>query len=159
ATVLITHFRSLLQVDGATLAAALGRRDWGVVVGPLPAAPDVRRADFVDQIRSALPLRSEAAAIPQCTLTGMSGIGKTSLAVSYILDRADIYDVIFWADAEREETLASSFARIFRYLRGDDASLPEAPAAVRDAVLSELSCVAGRWLLILDNCTDERTAD
>ena len=39
----------------------------------------------------------------------MSGIGKTSLAVGYLLDRADIYDVIFWVDAESEQTLTFFF--------------------------------------------------
>jgi hypothetical protein len=160
ATVPVADFRSLLLVDGATLAGALGRRDWGVVVGPLHPAPDVRRADILDRIESALPLRSEGArVVPKCTLTGMSGIGKTSLAVGYLLDRADVYDVIFWADAESEQTLASSFSRIFRYLRGDDAPEPSDPAGLKDAVLTDLSCVAGRWLLILDNCVDERIAD
>ena len=160
ATVLVADFRSLLLVDGATLARALGRRDWGVVVGALPSVPDVRRADILDHMEAALPLRDGAAgAVPRCTLTGMSGIGKTSLAVGYLLDRADVYDAIFWAHAESEQTLAASFSRIFRFLRGDDAPQPSDPAGLRDAVLTELSCVAGRWLLILDNCADERLAD
>ena len=58
ATVPVADFRSLLLVDGATLARALGRRDWGVVVGPLPSVPDVRRADVLDRMEAALPLRS-----------------------------------------------------------------------------------------------------
>lgn len=160
ATVLVADFRSLLLVNGATLARGLGRRDWGVVVGALPSVPDVRRADILDRMEHALPLRDGAAgAVPRCTLTGMSGIGKTSAAVGYLLDRADVYDVIFWADAESEQTLAASFSRIFRHLRGDDAPEPSDPAGLRDAVLTDLSCVAGRWLLILDNCTDEHVAD
>jgi hypothetical protein len=33
ATMLVVRFRELLLEDGATVARALGRRDWGVVVG------------------------------------------------------------------------------------------------------------------------------
>jgi tetratricopeptide (TPR) repeat protein len=159
ATLPVSDFRALLLVDGATLAETLGRRDWGVVVGPLPAVPDVRRADELDQIHAALPLTAGQAATPRCTLTGMSGIGKTSLAAGYILDRADIYDVIFWVDAESEQTLASSFTRISRYLHGGDSSPPPDPAHLRGTVLTDLSCAAGRWLLILDNCVNLRLTE
>jgi hypothetical protein len=159
ATVLVSQFRSVALVDGATLARALGRRDWGVVVGPVPRAPDVRRADMLERMQDALPARDGTGPVPQCALTGLSGIGKTSLAVGYLLERADLYDVIFWADAESEKALASSFAGIFRYLRGEDAPEPADPARLRESVLTDLSCTAGRWLLILDNCADERLAD
>lgn len=159
ATIPIAHFRSLLLVDGATLAGALGRRDWGVIVGPLPSVPDVRRADVLGRIQSALPLRTDIGPVTTCTLTGLSGIGKTSLAVGYILDRANVYDTIFWADAESEQTLTSSFSRIFRYFHGEDKPEPSKPAHLRDAVLSDLSCTVGLWLLILDNCTDTRLLD
>lgn len=158
ATVEVSHFRSAALVDGAVLARALGRRDWGVVVGSVPRVPDVRREGLLERMRGALPAGHGAVPVPQCTLTGLSGIGKTSLAVGYLLERADLYDVIFWADAESEEALASSFSGIFRYLRGDDTPEPPDPARLREAVLTELSAAAGRWLLVLDNCADERQA-
>ena len=123
------------------------------------AAPKVRRADLLAQVQDALPLKAAGIAVPNCRLTGLSGIGKTSLAAGYVFDRADIYDVIFWADAESAMTLASSFSRIRRELRGHDAPLPADPNVLRDVVLSDLSCAAGRWLLVLDNCVDLRRAD
>lgn len=160
ATVLVSDFQSAVLVDGATLSRVLGRRDWGVVVGSLPARPpDVRRAELLERIEQALPLQSGTSGVRRCTLTGMSGIGKTSLACGYLLERADVYDVIFWADAESERALASSFAGIFGYLHGEGVPEPEDPARLREAVLTGLSCMAGRWLLILDNCADERLAD
>lgn len=159
ATMLVARFRELLLADGATVARALGRRDWGVVVGPLPAAPEVRRADLLARVQDALPLKVSGIAVPNCRLTGVSGIGKTSLAAGYVLERADIYDVIFWADAESAMTLASSFSRIHRELRGHDAPVPDDAAVLREAVLSDLSCTSGRWLLVLDNCADLRRTD
>jgi hypothetical protein len=159
ATALVSRFRELLLSDGATVARALGKRDWGVVVGALPAVPEVRRADVLAQVQNAFPLKAAGVAVPNCRLTGMSGIGKTSLAAGYVFERADIYDVIFWADAESAMTLASSFSRIYRELRGHDTVVPADPAVLRDYVLSDLSCAAGRWLLILDNCVDLRGTD
>ena len=159
ATVSITDFRSLLLVDGTTLARALGRRDWGSWSGRFPRS---RTCGARTSWTTWSPLsRCGTGPLerPPRTLTGMSGIGKTSLAVGYLLDRADVYDTIFWVDAESEQTLASSFSRIFRFLRGDDVPEPSDPAGLRDAVLTDLSCVAGPWLLILDNCADERLAD
>lgn len=159
ATVTLAQFRSLLLADGATVAQALGRRDWGAVIGAVPRVPDVRRAEMLDRIVAALPASEGTGSVARCTLTGVSGIGKSCLAVGYLLERADIYDVIFWADGESEKTLAASFSRMFRYLRGEGASEPGGPADVRDAVLADLSCTLGRWLLILDNCMDERLSD
>jgi hypothetical protein len=159
ATVKIAYFRSLLLTDGATLAQVLGRRDWGVVVGPLPTLPDVRRTEILGRLQEQLPVGGHGVGVARCLLTGMSGIGKTSLAVGYLLERADIYDVVFWAEAESEQTLASSFSRIYRYLRGDEAIVPAELALLRDTVLTDLSCTSGRWLLVVDGCPDIRDAD
>jgi hypothetical protein len=158
-TMRLEYFRRLLLADGAAVARALGRRDWGVLVGPLPAAPEVRRADLLARVEDALPLVPEGIEVPNCRLTGLSGIGKTSLAAGYVFERADVYDVIFWADAESEMTLTSSFSQIYRELCGRDRQVPDDPRALRDEVLTELCCSTGRWLLILDNCLDLRAVD
>jgi hypothetical protein len=155
----IDGFRDLVLADGAVVASALGVRDWGVVVGPVPAMPEVRRAGLLLKMQDALPLKAASIAVPNCRITGLSGIGKTSLAAGYVFERADIYDVIFWADGESEMTLASSYSRIHLELHGRDAPVPADPAVLRDAVLRSLSGMAGRWLLVIDNCTDLRGAD
>lgn len=159
ATMTVARFREVLLADGTTVARALGRRDWGVVVGSLPLAPEIRRADLLTQVQQALPMKARGLEVPICRLAGLSGIGKTSLAVGYVLERADIYDTIFWVDAESEITLASSFTRIHRELRGRDVPVPADPDVLRNDVLSDLSCAAGRWLLVLDNCVDLRLVD
>jgi hypothetical protein len=159
-TLSIAEFESLLTVPGATLVQTLGYRDWGVIVGRLPSVPDVRRVEHLAAAWTALPLRSNATVAARCTLTGLSGIGKTSLAASYILDRADVYNAIFWADAESEQTLVSSFERFFNYLHEDEAqSVPADPSRLRDAVHTRLSQASGPWLMILDNCADSRLAE
>jgi len=155
----VTRFREQAMADGATVASALGKRDWGVAIGDLPSLPTVRRPELLARIRDALPLTARDIAVPTCRLTGLSGIGKSSLAFGYVLDRADIYDVIFWANAESEQTLAASFARIFRRLRGRDMSVPDDVEVLRGMVLEDLSASAGRWLLVLDNCVHLRHTD
>src|ERR1035441_3071170 len=157
ATVEVSDFRSWVCVEGVILQQVLGRRDWGLIIGSLPPVPDVRRGEILDRIRQMLPLAGET--VTRCVLRGMSGIGKTSLAVGYVLDRADVYDVIFWADAENEQTLARSFSGIHRYLHGAEVPGPADLSVLRETVFTDLSSAAGRWLLVLDNCPDLRMAD
>ena len=157
ATVEVSDFRSWVCVEGIILQQVLGRRDWGLVIGSLPPVPDVRRGEILDQIHQRLPLTGET--VTKCVLRGMSGIGKTSLAVGYVLDRADVYDVIFWADAENEQTLARSFSGIYRYLHGAEVPGPADLSVLRETVFTDLSSASGRWLLVLDNCPDLRMAD
>jgi len=160
ATFTIAEFEALLMVDGLTLARSLGHRDWGIVVGPAPAMPDVRRTELLSQVHAVFPFAGSETAISRCTLTGMSGIGKTSLAAGYLLDRADAYDAIFWVDAESEQTLASSFERIFRFIcSSENRLMPSDPAQLRDDVHAGLSRSAGTWLLVLDNCASPRLAE
>ena len=157
ATFSIAEFQAVLLIDGAALAQTLGCRDWGVVVGPVPAIPDIRRAELLDRIHVGLPVTPGVAAVSRCMLTGLSGIGKTSLAASYVLDRADVYDAILWADAESEETLVSAFERIAGHLyRGNDIPIPVEPEHLRDHVHAALSRTSGTWLMVLDNCVNPR---
>jgi hypothetical protein len=157
ATFSIADFHALLLIDGAALAQTLECRDWGVVVGPVPAMPDIRRAELLDRIHVGLAVAPGVAAVSRCILTGLSGIGKTSLAASYVLDRADVYDAVFWADAESQETLASAFERIARHLyRRNDLPPPVEPEHLRDLVHAALSRTSGTWLMVLDNCVDPR---
>ena len=159
ATLSVSDFQDLVLVDGTTLARAIGKRDWGAVVGPVPAMPDVRRQELLGVIQSALPLMQKDVAVSRCSLAGMSGIGKTSLAAGYVLECADIYEVIFWVDAENEQTLIASFSRIFRYLRSEASPVPPDPALLQEAVLGDLSTAAGQWLMILDNCVHSRLVE
>lgn len=159
ATFQVTQFREQVMSDGAVVASALGKRDWGIALGDLPGLPTVRRGELLARINDAFPVRARGIAVPVCRLAGLSGIGKSSLAFGYVLDRADIYDAIFWVNAESDQTLAASFARVFRRLRGSGTSVPDDVELLRDSVLEDLSSSAGRWLLVLDNCGELRRAD
>jgi hypothetical protein len=159
AEITVAALRSRLLADSATLRAAVSRRDWGVVVGPVPGWPDIHRGGLVEQIAGALPCREEETAVRRCLLAGPSGIGKSSLAAAFIMDRADLYDVIFWADAENNTALMGSFARVLAHLAGSGDDDAANAARLRGRVHDALANSAGRWLMVLDNCTDLRAVE
>ncbi len=155
----VAEFRAKLLVDGATLRLATGRRDWGEIVGHVPGWPDVHRAADIERIAAALPFRRGGPEVARCTLCGPSGIGKSSLAAAYVLDRADLYDVIFWVDAEGEDTILASFTQALAHLADTwDPGVRE-PALLRARVHDALARSAGRWLMVMDNCAWPRAAE
>ena len=159
AEVTVAAFRSKLLADSATLRAAVARRDWGVVVGQVPGWPDIHRASLIQQVSGALPRNGEETAVRRCLLTGPSGIGKSSLAAAIILDRADLYDAIYWADAENDTALAGSFARVLSHLSAGGEDGTASAAHLRGRVHDALADSPGRWLMVLDNCTNLRAID
>jgi GNAT superfamily N-acetyltransferase len=159
AEITVAAFRSWLLADSATLRAAVSRRDWGIVVGSVPGWPDIYRGDLIEQITGALPCRGEETAVRRCLLAGLSGIGKSSLAASFIMDRADLYDVIYWVDGESDAALAGSFARVAAHLAGTGGDDVADAARLRDHAHDALARSAGRWLMVLDNCADLRAAE
>jgi GNAT superfamily N-acetyltransferase len=155
----VAEFRSLLLIEGAALRSALSRRDWGVVVGPVPGWPDIHRGSLVEQIADALPSLGDGVAVGRCTITGMSGIGKSSLAAAFILDQADLYDVIYWVDAENDAALVTSFTRVLAHLAGTDGAEVSDSAQLRARVHDLLARSSGRWLMVLDNCVGLRSME
>jgi len=159
AEITVAALRSWLLTDSATIRAAVAHRDWGVVVGPVPGWPDIPRGRFIEQIADALPCGRELTAVRRCLLAGLSGIGKSSLAAAFIMERADLYDVIFWADAESDTALAVSFGRFLAHVAGSGGADAADATRLRDRVHDVLARSAARWLMVLDNCADLRIAE
>jgi tetratricopeptide (TPR) repeat protein len=156
----IEQLRSHLLISADELAGLSGVRDWGVVVGAMPAIPDVERPVLLRELISALH-RQRSDGVRRAALIGPSGIGKSSLAVAYVADQADSYDVIFWVDGETSESLLVSFRRIATYLdpRDSEHSYHATADHVRLAVHTQLSLLAGRWAIVFDNVSDQREVD
>jgi hypothetical protein len=76
ATMLVARFRELLLADGATVARALGRRDWGVVVGPCPRHPKFAARTCWPRYRT--PFRSRPPVSPSRTVVspGCRALGR-----------------------------------------------------------------------------------
>ena len=147
------ELKAELLIPDDALLDALGQRDWGVVIGAMPPLPDLPRLSYQRKIHQSLKPVSAASIGPvPCTiLQGLSGIGKSSLAVSYVGHYAHLYDQIYWIEASTRATIEASFRRIA-------APLPHRPAdtetSLRDLVHEYLANSAHRWLMILDDVLD-----
>ncbi|HEY0753561.1 MAG TPA: tetratricopeptide repeat protein, partial [Ktedonobacteraceae bacterium] len=85
-------------------------------------------------------------------LTGLSGIGKTQLAIEYAYRFRQHYQAVFWVSAENAETLYASYAEIARVLDLPQQKDPRQEIVVR-AVKTWLQNHE-HWLLILDNANE-----
>jgi hypothetical protein len=150
--------RQTMLVPDEVLANAIGVRDWGVVVGPIPQVPDVPRLEYLDNLRAAFTTGNRRA-VRQVVLVGHSGIGKSSLAAGYIADRADDYDVIFWLNAETEASLVATVRTALIHLRGPEFTnaIGGEPMQLREQLRVELARHSGRWAMVFDN--PQKTAD
>lgn len=92
--------------------------------------------------------RKQVVALTQA-ITGLGGIGKTSLAVEYCYKYQEAYDIVWWLRAEDSSTLATDYAALAPKLNPALADVADVPALmewVRDYLRQH-----GRWLLVFDN--------
>jgi hypothetical protein len=143
---------AVAQDEGAVVEI-LGGRDWGSLLGLMAPVPDLPRAALVKQIVGVLqPYRPTGRSVRHCTLTGLSGIGKSSLAAAYVMAYADAYEAIFWIDATSIDGIESGFQELAVRLgvRHDGNS-----ERLRSTVHEALSTRAGRFLLVFDDATPD----
>ncbi|MEU2624624.1 hypothetical protein ABZ642_42045 [Streptomyces sp. NPDC007157] len=151
----VTDFRRSVLVGDAELISAVGRQDFGIVYGQMPPVPEIERADLVDQIGEFLSGGEGGPGdVRACVITGLSGLGKSSLAAAYIAGHAYRYDAVFWVDAESEEALVASFTRVLAHLTGagEPAEVRD-PRLLRERVHAELQSLPGPWLMVFDDAS------
>ncbi|WP_432980958.1 hypothetical protein [Dactylosporangium sp. CA-233914] len=149
-----------LSVGNAELAAALSGGAWSSFVNPGPLLTDVGRPQLIEELSVNLPFPNATPQVPVCILSGLSGIGKSSVAAAWAADRLDEYGAVIWIDATSVATLEGSFAVLDRWLAGE---LPDDSDRSRSAHLDLFGRVAAGlgslkypWLIVFDNATNPR---
>jgi hypothetical protein len=138
---------TVINVHHAPSAApAAPVRIWGNVPTRNPAFTG--RSAQLDAIRSALV---SGITVAVQALHGMSGVGKTQLAIEYAHRFCGDYDIIWWLDAENAVLLGQQYAELAETLGCAEPGTPQ--HALRRAVLNVLH-QQDRWLLIFDNAED-----
>lgn len=85
-------------------------------------------------------------------LTGMSGIGKTQLALKYIYNNINKYNYIFWINSEDETSIVNSYTDIaleLGIITGDEKS----ERRVIKRFVDWLS-KTDKWVMVFDNCEE-----
>jgi hypothetical protein len=90
-------------------------------------------------------------------LSGMGGVGKTSLARAYAQRHRDDYRVIWWVRAEDPAAVDTEFRDLLPFLLPPGQLARDIPDA-RSTALSLLSHRTDPWLLVLDNVPDAASA-
>lgn len=101
------------------------------------------RAGFTDAQRPSRPVWQ--------VLTGLGGVGKTSLARAYAQRYQDQYELVWWVRAEDPEAVAGEFRALLDILAPQYAEQTHDPVQAIHAVLANRT---GRWLLIIDNIAE-----
>ncbi|WP_437072392.1 hypothetical protein [Streptomyces sp. enrichment culture] len=158
---LLSDFRQESLIEDETLLQALGRQDWGAIYGPVAPVPDVNRPSLLERMETAFPELRDRNIVRTCVLTGLSGIGKSSLASAYLARNAFKYDLILWIEAGSQESLVMSFRKVDAHLtRAPDASSTvEDATLVRERVHSLLAALPGRWLMVFDDARPREVFD
>lgn len=120
-------------------------RLWGGV--PIRNPDFTGREALLGQLHQALETSSKASVLPQ-TLHGFGGVGKTQLALEFVYQYAEQYDLVWWISAEQPSLVLASLEELGRRLGlPTNEDRKQTAGIVRDALASSPL----RWLLVFDN--------
>lgn len=103
------------------------------------------RSDALDQLLTTLVTKQELAT---CALVGLTGIGKTQVAIEYVYSYRKNYQAIFWLKGHSSEALMSDIANIATQLSQStlsSLSREQSIKLLKDWLKSHMTC-----LLVID---------
>ncbi|MEU2258398.1 hypothetical protein ABZ540_35110 [Nocardia xishanensis] len=145
ATLSRTELSEALCVDADTVKSLMRQRDWAIHVTPAPRSTDVARPDLLAKLARNLPIPIPRDAAPVCLVTGLSGIGKSSLIAAWADENAYAYWAIIWIDATDERRVRESFSVVARWLEDNGLIDGDPPIAVEKRVSAALARSARPW--------------
>ncbi|WP_438491692.1 tetratricopeptide repeat protein [Streptomyces asiaticus] len=103
----------------------------------------------------ALRPRTERAATQVLTqaMSGLGGVGKSTLALRFAHDRRPHYSAVWWINAETPGTITDSLAELTAAVNPEINTTTAASAALAQWALAWLDAHPG-WLLVFDNATE-----
>jgi hypothetical protein len=119
-----------------------------VRIGPRPAFL-VGREDMLDEVEARL-YESQGEDLKIVTLTGLGGVGKTSLALEFAYRHLHESGIVWQFAAEEATTLSAQFGELSDLLGMAGTGDPVA------RVHGMLATIQSQWLLIFDNARDEQ---
>ena len=139
-----------IGVDDRTLAQCWGQRDWAPLTGVPARLGDIARPGVMRLIEDALSDPHSDGKGRICVCSGLSGIGKSTIAAQYLADNAHLYDVVHWLDGSSQLALRNSYIAIANHYNLTIASsVTDQGLALQ--VEQALLRVADVWLLVYDN--------
>ncbi|WP_162907234.1 FxSxx-COOH system tetratricopeptide repeat protein [Allorhizocola rhizosphaerae] len=115
------------------------------------------RQAIMDDLRDALAAQQRASVLPEATLHGYGGVGKTQIAVEYAYRNADQYQLIWWMPAEDPAAVRAQLSVLAERLGLPSGGTME--QTVRSVLDTLASTTSMSWLLVYDNAGDPSTLE
>ncbi|WP_166246125.1 FxSxx-COOH system tetratricopeptide repeat protein [Paenibacillus turpanensis] len=139
------HESRISAIEEKVSQTAVGKLIWNV---PHRANPHfIERGNDLEMLREKLN-SGQLTAVTQ-TLAGLGGIGKTQMAVQYAYKYRKEYNIIWWIDAEHEESIRADFSQLAKKLSDDKDIESDEVEFVREWLSRN-----DKWLLLFDNAID-----
>jgi hypothetical protein len=142
-----------LGMDSSILTKALGRADWGLMVGVgWPELPAVARSKLLYAVENCLLVNGDATQLARVLVEGPSGIGKSSLVATYAFGSKDVYDFLVWVPCGSIGAAQAALRELILHV--SPVLLECGPDETASRLRAYLQATEERWLIVLDDVVE-----